>query len=278
MVGARLTRAMPLGVRSSAAAFGGAMWWAVDAGRRHNAQVNYSAVLGLPEDHPEVRRVARLAFENYGRMLADFLLIGSLRPDEVHAMVTFDGLEHADAALEGGGGAVLALPHMGSWDFAGSLAGSCGYRVAAVADTFPGSLNDVVVQTRAMHGVEIIPLGRSTLRAIESMLDRNGLVALLCDLPHGAGVDVRFFGRRAMVPSGPAAIARRRGVAILPVYSWRKGNRSYHIHVDPPIHPDGGRRRDPAAVAGLMQQVIQRFEVFIRQHPDQWYPFRRILL
>src|SRR5438874_2122369 len=77
-VAARLVRAVPPGVRYPVSAFGGTVWWAADAGRRRNAWANYAAVLGLPEDHPRVRRVARRAFANYGRMLADFLLMGSL--------------------------------------------------------------------------------------------------------------------------------------------------------------------------------------------------------
>lgn len=276
--GARLARACPPGLRYQVAAFGGTTWYTLSPGRRRAALGNYGAVLGLPEDHPEVRRVMRRACANYGRMLADFLLMGSLRREEVDARVTLDGREHVDRALEAGRGAVLALPHMGSWDFAGSLASIFGYRVAAVAERFPGSLDEAVVETRSAHGLKIIPLGRSAIRAINRELDENGLVALPCDLPHGPGVDVRFFGRRAVVPSGPAAIAIRRGIPLLPIYVRRSGRTSYHIHVDPPIGRDdadesGGR----VAAARMMQQVVERFEGFIREHPDQWYAFRRIL-
>jgi KDO2-lipid IV(A) lauroyltransferase len=271
-------RAVPPGVRNRLAALTGILWWAVDPGRRRNAWNNYGAVLGLPEDDARVRRVVRRAFANYGRMLADFLLMGSLRPEEVRGMVTFSGFEHVDAALQQGRGALLALPHMGSWDFAGSIGSLLGYRISAVAEILPGSLNDVVLETRSIHGLQIIPLNRSAVRAINAALDANGLVALLCDLPHGPGVEVRFFGRRAIVPSGPAAIACRRRVPLLPVYSrWTDGDR-YHIHVDPPIHPPAAERcRGKEAVAEVMQQVVERFEVFIRDHPDQWYAFRRIL-
>jgi len=278
VVGARLVQAVPPAVRYPVAAFGGTCWWAADAGRRSNARANYGAALGLPADDPRVGRVARRAFANYGRMLADFLLIGSLKPDEVRAMVTFTGMEHVDAALARGGGAILALPHMGSWDIAGSIGGIWGYRLAAVAEAFPGSLNDAVVATRSLHGLEIIPLGRPAVRRINAVLDDNGLVALLCDLPHGPGVDVRLFGRRAVVPAGPAAIACRRRVPVIPVYSRRTDTGRYHIHVDPPIEPPAEDRcRGKAGAAEVMQRVVDHFEMFIREHPDQWYAFRRIL-
>jgi lauroyl/myristoyl acyltransferase len=277
-VGARIARAAPPRARHAVSGFGGWLWWAADAGRRHNAWANYGAVLGLPEDHPEVHRVARRAFQNYGRMLADFLLMGRLDPDEALKMVTVTGLEHVDAALAQGRGAILVLPHMGSWDFAGSLARIWGYRVAAVAERFPGSLNDIVVETRAAHGLEVIPVGHSTVRAINEVLEANGLVALVCDLPHGPGSEVCFFGRRAVVPSGPAAIACRRGVPLLPLYCHTVGPLRYHIDIDRPIQPPEAERcRGKDGAALLMQQVVDRFEVFIRRHPDQWYAFRQLL-
>jgi phosphatidylinositol dimannoside acyltransferase len=277
-VGARLTRAIPPAVRYPAAALGGTLWWAADQGRRHAAGANYAAVLGLPEDDPRVRRVARRAFANYGCMLADFMLMGSATPEELGRMVTIDGIEHVEAARARGRGVILVLPHMGSWDVAAAMAGSWGYRVAAVTDAFPGSLNDVVVETRSMYGMEVIPLNRSALRSINAVLDGQGIVALLCDLPHGPGAEVRFFGRRAVVPSGPAAIACRRQVPLVPVYSRRTDSRRYHIHVDPPIEPPAPDRcRGKEGTAEVMQRVIDRFEGFIREHPDQWYAFRRIL-
>ena len=277
-LGARLTRAVPPGLRYPLAGFGGALWWAADAGRRRNAYDNYAAVLGLPPEHPEVRRVARHAFENYGRMLSDFLLMGSLRPDEVIEAVTLEGREHAEAALATGRGAIVALPHMGSWDLAAALAGILGYRIGAVAERFPGSLNDAVVESRSRHGLRVIPMGRPAVRAINEVLDGGGMVALLCDLPQGPGSEVCFFGRRAVVPSGPAAIACRRGVPLLPVYCRWDGGGRHVIHVDPPVEPPAaGACRDRQAVADAMQRVVARFEGFIRARPDQWYAFRRIL-
>src|SRR5207253_5530788 len=126
--------------------------------------------------------------------------------------LSVDGQEHTNRVVLAGEGGILALPHMGSWDFAGALGPVLGYRLSAVAETFPGSLNEAVVEARSLLGMDIIPLGRSAVRAINRALDGGGLVALLCDLPPpgGAGVEVSFFGKRAVVPSGPAAFAIKR--------------------------------------------------------------------
>jgi KDO2-lipid IV(A) lauroyltransferase len=213
-------------------------------------------------------------------MLADFLLIGSLAPEELPGRLSVDGLEHAERAVRAGRGAILVLPHMGSWDLAGALGMILGYRLSAVAETFPGSLNEAVVEARSQLGLDIIPLGRPAVRAINRGLDEARLVALLCDLPPpgGGGVQVSFFGKRALVPSGPAAFAIKRQVPVLPVFSRRDGPGHYHVHVDPPVEaPDiesMGRKDAPVA---MMQRVMERFERFIREYPDQWYAFKAVL-
>jgi len=117
-----------------------------------------------------VARLAQAAFRNYGRMLADFLLLGALTPAELRERVSMEGLEHVDAALARGRGAIMAVPHMGSWDAAGSCAAALGYRVSGVAERFPGSLDQAVTATRERFGMSVIPLGRSAVRAITQAL------------------------------------------------------------------------------------------------------------
>lgn len=268
-VGARIMRALPAGMRHAAMAPGGTAWYWCSAAQRRAALDNYAAALGRERSDPVVARVARRAFQNYGRMLGDFVLMGSFTPEQLLRQVTVEGRDSLDAALDRGRGAIMAVPHMGSWDMAGSYAAALGYSVYAVAERFPGSLNDAVVETRQSFGLNVIPLGRSAVRAITEALQKNGIVALLCDLEQGPGVDVRFFGRRAAVPGGPAAIAIKTGAALMPSYVYGVAPSRYHIHLDPTLSWPVAETKE-----SLMQKVVARFEDFIKEHPDQWYAFR----
>ena len=163
----------------------------------------------------------------------------------------------------------MAVPHMGSWDMAGSYAGALGYPISAVAERFPGSLNDAVVRTRQRFGLNVIMLGRSAVRGITQALQANSIVALLCDLEQGPGVSVRFFGRRSVVPGGPAAIALKTGAALMPACQYSTSPGYHHVHLDAPLTPAEGETKER-----LMQRVVNRFEDFIRERPQQWYAFR----
>ena len=267
--GARLLRAVPARVRYAAAGPGGTAWFWFSPAQRHAALDNYAAALGRDRRDPEVARVARRAFQNYGRMLMDFLLLDSLTPAEVISRVTVDGREHLDGAVSRGRGVIVAVPHMGSWDMGGSFGGAVGYPVLAVVETFPGSLNDAVVETRQRFGVKVVAMGRQAVRAINDALAANGVVTLVCDLEQGPGVTVSFFGRQATVPAGPAAFALKTGATILPgaVHSTAPGR--YNVHLDPALELHEGDTKE-----SVMQRVIGRFEDFIKEHPDQWYAFR----
>ena len=268
-VSARVLRSVPPGLRHAAAAPGGAAWFWLSAAQRRAALDNYAAALGQDRSSTEVSRVARRAFQNYGRMLMDFLLLGSLTPEELIRRMTIDGRDHLDAALAGGRGVIMAVPHMGSWDMAGSYAGALGYPISAVAERFPGSLNEAVVRTRRRFGLNVIMLGRSAVRAITEALHANHIVALLCDLEQGPGLDVRFFGRRAVVPGGPAAIALKTGAPLMPAYQYATSPGHHHVHLDRPLAIGAGETK-----AALMQRVVDRLEGFIKERPEQWYAFR----
>ncbi len=248
---------------------GGSAWYWLSSGQRHAALDNYAAALGRARTDPEVARVARRAFQNYGRMLMDFLLMGSIAPDELIERVTLEGRDRLDAALAQGRGAIIAVPHMGSWDMAGSFAGALGYPISAVAERFPGSLNEAVVRTRQRFGVNVIMLGRAAVRGITEALRANHIVALLCDLEQGPGVDVRFFGRRAIVPGGPAALALKTGAPLMPATQFTTAPGRHQIHLDPPLPVREGETKEQ-----IMQRVVDRFEDFIKERPDQWYAFR----
>lgn len=267
--GARLLGAVPAGLRYAAASPGGAAWFWLSRAQRRAALDNYAAVLALDPGDPHVARVARRAFQNYGRMLTDFVLLGRLTKEEVLDRVVVDGLPLVDEALARGHGVILALPHMGSWDMAAAWGAAHGYRVLAVADRFPGSLDEAVVQSRRRFGLNVVPIGRAAVHQIREALNENCMVPLVCDLEQGPGVEVRFFGRRATVPSGPAAFALKAGAPVLLVHCYASGPGRYRVLVETAPQWPAGETNQAA-----MQSIITRFETYIRARPDQWYAFR----
>jgi len=266
--------ALPPRARYPLAALVGRSAFLVMRRRRRIAFENYGQVLGLPWNHPLTRRTAQRAFGNYFKMIADFILMDSLRPDEIRKMVRPVGREHLDQALAQHRGAVVVTAHVSNWDMLAAAAAVYGYPTNAVTNELPsGGLNRLVVASRARIGMKMIPLGASSLRNIMKALSRNEVVALACDLFAGErGVSVPFFNRPALFPPGPASIALRTGAPIIPVWVRREPNNVYVAEVEAPLEVSrtGDMARD---IQVTTERIVQFFERIIRREPDQWLVF-----
>ena len=93
---------------------------------------------------------------------------------------------------------------------------------------------------------------------------------LICDRDlTGGGIEVEFFGEKAQMMGGPAALAVQTGAALMPAILWFEGDGwGVHIHEEIPV-PAEGDSKQKAAV--MMQQVARLFEAGIRAHPQDWH-------
>jgi KDO2-lipid IV(A) lauroyltransferase len=266
--------ALPPRVRYPLAALTGRCVFFFMPARRRIAFANFAQVLGRPADDPLVRRTAQHAFGNYFKMFADFILMDSLTAEEIRRMVRPHGREHIDQALAGGKGAIVVTAHISNWDILAAASASYGYPVSAVTDELPlGPLSQVVVASRARIGMKMIPLGAGSLRQIIKALGRNELVALASDLARGdRGIRVNFFNRPAVFPAGPAAIALKTGVPIIPAWGRRDRDNLYIAEIEAPIEVSrtGDTTHD---IQVTTERIVAFFERIIRREPDQWLVF-----
>src|SRR5207244_2637881 len=160
-------RALPPGVRYPLAALTGRCVFYVMPRRRRVAFENFGQVLGLPWNAPLVKRTARHAFGNYFKMFADFMLMDTLKPEQIRRMVRPQGVERIDRALAGGKGAIAVTAHVSNWDILAAASAVYGYPVSAVTNDLPsGGLNELVIASRERIGMKMIGLGAGSLRQI----------------------------------------------------------------------------------------------------------------
>lgn len=260
-------------------ALGGELYFRLNPQHSGKAVDNYAVLLADERDTPRVRATARRSFRNYGKYLFDFLRQSSLDPDQIEHGVSTSGFDHLDAALAGGRGAVLAVAHFGNWDLAGALLAQRGYPFFTLVDTFaPPALDRLVHATRNRFGLGLIPVDQpGALRHVQRALRGNQVVGVVFDRPQrDGGVAVEFFGAPAWLPAGPARLALRSGAPVLTAYLLRRpGDRTYLGVIEPPVpfSPTGDEQTD---VQALTQAIVRRLEALLRQHPDQWYMFRRM--
>ena len=219
-----------------------------------------------------LRQRVRRVYRSYARYYAESFRLPSVSAEELDDRFTFEGLDHLGRAVRSGTGPLLALPHLGSWEWAAFwLTRVHKVPATAVVERIePPALFDWFVELRETFGLTVVPLGPEAGKAIVGAVKAGQAVALLCDRDIGrSGVGVTFFGEKTTLPSGPAVLALRTGAPILPAAVYDRG-RGHHALVLPPVPTDrrGTFRED---VARVTQDVAYRLEELISRAPDQWH-------
>ena len=262
-------------VEAAAAAVG----MALTAGRREGRAVyarHLRRVLGPGLSEAEIRTWTRRAFLSYARYWLEGARLPAVDPEVIEARMSVEsGYEHLVAGMAEGKGVIMALPHLGRWEWGGAWLNLQGYPMTAVAEpVHPPKLYDWFVSQRQALGLTIVPLGAEAGGVLLRTLRSGGLVGLLCDRDIvGNGVEVEFFGERTTLPAGPATLALRTGAVILPTAVYGGPGRAHRAVIMPPVPAERtGRLR--ADVGRLTQLVAHDLERLIRRAPDQWYLFQ----
>ena len=244
-----------------------------DLERRHMVERHIERVHGGALPLLTRRRLVQRTFDSYARYWVEAFRLPELSAAELDAHFTHEGLSHIDDALAAGNGAIVALPHLGGWEFGGAWMSSHGYAITVVVEPLePPELFRWFLDLRKGLGMRVIALGPSAGAEVVAALRRNEVVCLLSDRDIGGnGVEVDFFGERTTLPAGPATVALRTGAAILPTAVYFTDRGGHHGVVRPPLEvmrEGGGLRAD---VARVTQVIADELEQLIRRAPDQWH-------
>jgi lauroyl/myristoyl acyltransferase len=243
---------------------------------RRNVERNLRRVVGHDVDQASLDRWSQRAFRAYARYWVEGArLPRTARQEVLQRFVVVDGFEHLVEGMASGNGVVLALPHVGSWEYGGTFLAAVGYPMTSVAERLePPELYDYFVEQRAAMGLTIVPLDAASGGTVMRTLRDGGLVGLLCDRDLlGNGIDVEFFGEKTTMPAGPATLAMRTGATLLTAAVYSGPGQDHHAVVGGPIDltRTGSLRRD---VSRVTQDIADRFEALIRRAPEQWHVFQ----
>ena len=214
------------------------------------------------------------AFASYGRYWMESFRLPARDPADLEASMSYEGIANLEAARAHGRGVIMAMPHLGAWDWGGAWLTASGFPLTVVAEALdPPELFDWFSRWRRHLGMTVIPLDRSAGAGVMAALRSGEVVGLLCDRDlTGDGIEVEFFGERTRLPAGPATLAVRTGAPLLACCVLFEGDHHRGI-VLPPIDTSrrGGLRSD---VERITQDLADALASLIRRAPDQWHVFQ----
>lgn len=268
---------IPFGLSLRVSKFLGMLMFACLRKRRKIAVENVAESLPYLRSHPEWQEgevtpdeIVRRMFDNLGRSLIENLRLYYGRGRDILSDVEFRGLEHYEEAKRRGKGVAFITGHCGNWEL---VALSCGVLYGSVAVVARKQdnpiLNALVEKMRLQYGNSVI-YKQGALRQIFSLVRKNATIGILIDqgVKPDEGVLIDFLGRPAWTTKMPSLIARKSGVALLPSFAHREGER-HVVTFYPAVELSAKEEAD--GVLEDMKHLSTYVEDYIVRHPAEWY-------
>jgi KDO2-lipid IV(A) lauroyltransferase len=254
----------------------GAAAAAILPGARQNILHGIRLIRGSKGPVDDAVDVAR-TFGAYAGCLAETLSNGGKNAALPEAVLV--GRRNVDKASALGRGILIATIHSGGWEVVGPLL--VNFRKSKLVMVMEGERDrearEIQDRARRASGLEVVHVGEDPLSSLPILRHlRDGhIVAMQIDrvLPGMRSVTVKLFGGEFKMPLGPFRLAQVSGAPLVPMFAARTGFRQYVIEAAPPVVLS--RKADDADIARGAQAVAHSMSEFLRDHPTQWFHFRR---
>lgn len=218
------------------------------------------------KEKESVDSLVRENFKNMGRSLAEMIKLyyGMGMGDKIVSDVRVSGVENFERAKEKGKGVILITGHCGNWELLmiafSAKVGSAGGVARPLDNPY---LNRLLERTRQRYRGSVI-YKRGALKRILSALKAGGTMGILMDQAVLAdeGVVVDFLGAPAWTTRMPAAMAKRTGAAVLPMFISRDGG-THMLMIHPEVELTGDETEDTQRLSNFIAD-------YIRENPSEW--------
>jgi Kdo2-lipid IVA lauroyltransferase/acyltransferase len=243
-------------------------WLMFRLSRRERQVAARNLEICFPELGPAERaRLLKQHFRSVGLSVVEMGIGWFVPIAQLHERVEIRGIEHLDAALAAGRGALLVTAH-----FTPIEIGVC------VLEDYPGTISSLyrpqrnammdylILKGRSRFSATQVP--RDNVRLLLRLLQRNEAVLYMPDQTYlgNQSAMIPFFGEPATTNIATSKIARISGAPVLPYWFRRNADdRTYTVEIEAPLEnfPTGDALADTRRIVALL-------EARIRQTPEQY--------
>jgi len=255
--------------------------WRREVNSIKQLELNLSRVLDCNPDDPQIRALSLRTMQSYMRYYCETFMLPRWNDEQLLGRVRAENSNPVVEALKSGG-AVLTLPHLANWDWAGAWAARYFGSLCTVAERLrPEGVFQKFLKARESRGITLMPLTGEggTYEYLRQHINQGRLVALLGDRDVArSGMGNLLFGHRTSLPIGAALLALDTGRPLFTCAPWYDGE-TLVISFDSEIifdrSPVQGRDRLRRAQE-ITKLVATNFENHIRSHPENWHQLQPI--
>ena len=211
--------------------------------------------------------IVKKMWENYGRILSEYMFIKNFRNSKYKKFLTIEGQEILNELKDSKEPVVFISGHFNNFELMAMQIEKSGINLAAIYRPLNNIfLNKIMekIRTKYICRKQIKKGGSGTRELLESFKN-NYSIAIMIDQRVSESIKVDFFNQKASTTTIPAQLFKKFGSKIVPIYIERINSVYFKMTVSRPIILE-----KESTIEEITLKLNKWLEKMILINPDQW--------
>lgn len=241
-------------------------WLPVSTVARKNLAIAFPWISPL-----KTKQIITEMWDNLARTAAELPNIYLLNDEEFHKRVTIIGKEYLEEVRKSGKSCIFFTGHFSNWEITPRIGHEAGLKLSIVYRKANNKfIDEQIHQLRQTMDLIQISKDRGGVREIIKSFKQNRCLSFLADQKLNSGIEVPFFGIKAMTATAPAKLALDYQCPLIPVQCIRKKGANFIVKVHQPLKINYAQNNSQE-IYRIMREINYIYEQWIKENPEQWF-------
>ena len=219
----------------------------------------------LPQN--EIEKITKKMWNNYGRILAEYIFIKDFRLSKLENNIEIEGYEILEKIRQSNEPVIFISGHFNNFELMAMQIEKSGINLAAIYRPLNNRfLNFIMERIRKKYICKNqIQKGISGTRQLLSFFKKKTSIALMIDQRVTQGIKSNFFKHEAFTTTIPAQFVKKFKCKIVPIYIERVKNTKFKLTIHEPLIYS-----DDETIESITLDLNYLLEKLIIKNPEQW--------
>ena len=235
---------------------------------RSKKTINKNLTIAFPQISDEkINFITKSMWENYGRILADYVFLKDFRKLKLKEYVRFNDNNILSTIKKKNKPVIFISGHFNNFELLAMHLEMKGINLAAIYRPLNNIfLNKIMVNIRSSYICKKqIPKGIAGVKTMVNLFKKNTSLALMIDQRVSQGSQIKFFNQSALTTTIPAQFVKKYQCLVVPVYVERKNKNYFDLNIEKPFEFN---QKD--SIEFITQTLNRWLEEKIKNNPNQW--------
>ena len=215
----------------------------------------------------ELKKIKKNMWNNYGRILAEYMFLKDFRNNKLASNINLVGKEILETIKYEKTPVIFISGHFSNFELMAMQIEKSGVDLAAIYRPLNNKLLNVIMERiRKKHVCKNqIKKGAKGVRELLKLYKQGCSIALMIDQRVSEGIKSKFFNLDALTTTIPAQFIKKFNCKVVPIYIERHNKINFNIKIEKPIEFSKKDSKEK-----ITRDLNLWLEKMILKNPDKW--------